>query len=119
MLKTFRKIAVIGLFPLLITPVAQAAEVIGHSDDNTGGQVTGGFTLFLIGGAAGGPLGAIAGGVLGAWAGGETQQQAGLSGDRYTVTTDQGETRSFRSPNQKFKIGERVTIDGIRLRQEQ
>lgn len=115
MLKTFRKIVVIGLFPLLITPVAQAAEVIGHSDDNTGGQVTGGFTLFLIGGAAGGPLGAIAGGLMGAWAGGGTQQQVGLSGDRYTVRTEQGETHSFRSPNQQFQVGDQVDIVGIRL----
>lgn len=119
MLKTFRKIVAIGLFPLLLAPIAQAAEVIGHSDDNTGGQVTGGFTLFLLGGAAGGPLGAIAGGLLGAWAGGETQQQAGLSGDRYTVRTEQGETRSFRSPNRQFEIGDRVTIDGIRLQPDQ
>ncbi|WP_461481643.1 hypothetical protein [Porticoccus sp.] len=116
MLKTFRKItAAIALSTLLLAASAQGAEVIGHGDDNTGGQVSGGFSLFLIGGAAGGPLGAIAGGLLGAWAGGEAQQQAGLSGDRYAVRTEQGETLSFRSPNRQFAIGDRVNIDGIRL----
>lgn len=119
MLRQFRKIAATALVALLAIPVAQATEVVDHSDDNTGGQVTGGFTLFLIGGAAGGPLGAIAGGLLGAWAGGESQQQAGLSGNRYTVRTEQGETRSFRSPNRQFEIGDRVTIDGIRLQPDQ
>lgn len=116
MLRTFRKITAAALFTLLLAPTSQAAEVIGHDDDNTGGQVSGGFTLFLIGGAAGGPLGAIAGGLLGAWAGGEVQQQAGLSGDRYAVRTEQDETLSLRSPNQQFEIGDRVTVDGIRLK---
>lgn len=115
MLITFRKITAATLLALLVAPVSQAAEVIGHSDDNSGGQVSGGFSLLLIGGAAGGPLGAIAGGLLGAWAGGEAQQQAGLSGDRYAVRTEQGETLSFRSPNRQFAIGDRVNIDGIRL----
>ncbi|WP_461517048.1 hypothetical protein [Porticoccus sp.] len=115
MLKTARKITAATLFTLLVAPATQAAEVIGHRDDNTGGQVSGGFSLFLIGGAAGGPLGAIAGGLLGAWAGGEAQQQAGLSGDRYAVKTAQGETLSFRSPNRQFDIGDQVKIDGIRL----
>jgi len=115
MLKPFKKIAALTLLPILLTSAAQAAEVIGHSDDNTGGQVTGGFTLFLLGGAAGGPAGAIVGGLVGAWSGGETQQQAGLSGNRYSVRTEQGEIRSFRSPNRQFEIGDQVEINGIRL----
>ena len=47
MLKSFRKIATAGLIALLITPAIHSAEVIGHSNDNTGGQATGGSILFL------------------------------------------------------------------------
>ena len=115
MLKSFRKITTVGLIALLITPVIHSAEVIGHSNDNTGGQATGGSILFLIGGAAGGPAGALVGALVGTWIGGTTQQQAGLSGDRYTVKTEQGETHAFRSPNREFELGDQVDIVGIRL----
>ena len=115
MLKSFRKIAAAGLIALLIPPAIQAAEVIGHSSDNTGGQITGGSILFLIGGAAGGPAGALVGALVGTWVGDKTQQQAGLSGDRYTVRTEQGETHAFRSPNREFELGDQVDIVGIRL----
>ncbi|MFT6419654.1 MAG: energy-converting hydrogenase Eha subunit B [Porticoccus sp.] len=115
MLKSFKKITAAGLITLLITPAIHSAEVIGHSNDNTGGQVTGGSILFLIGGAAGGPAGALVGAFLGTWVGDKTQQQAGLSGDRYTVITEQGETHAFRSPNREFELGDQVDIVGIRL----
>lgn len=40
---------------------------------------------------------------------------ARAGGDRYKVRTEQGETRSFHSPIRQFEIGDRVTIDCIRL----
>lgn len=95
---------------------ASPGEVIGRSPDNTGGRLLGGWSAFLIGGAAAGPFGALAGAMLGGWAGDKTQAATQQSGNRYLVKTVDGNVSQFRSPNHTFDIGEKVEIDGIRIR---
>lgn len=96
--------------------IADYAEVIGRVPDNTGGRLIGGWSAFLLGGAAGGPFGALAGGLLGALIGDEVQSATKLSGDTYIVETTDGETLRFRSPRYEFAEGDKVIIDGIRIR---
>ncbi|MGH1374100.1 MAG: hypothetical protein ACRBBW_18815 [Cellvibrionaceae bacterium] len=96
--------------------IADSAEVIGRAPDNIGGRLIGGSSAFLLGGAAGGPFGALAGGLVGALIGDETQSSAGLSGNTYIVQTADGEIHHFRSPQHEFTKGDKVIIDGIRIR---
>lgn len=96
--------------------IANSAEVIGRAPDNTSGRLIGGWSAFLLGGAAAGPIGAIAGGLAGVFAGNQTQESAGLSGNVYLVKTDEGVIRRFRSPQHTFTKGDRVSIDGIRIK---
>ncbi|MEQ8803757.1 MAG: hypothetical protein RLP45_17110 [Haliea sp.] len=106
-----------GLITLtLYAGSAAAAEVTGHSPDKTGGRILGGWTAFLIGGAAAGPVGAIVAGLGGAWAGGEVQEASGNSGQLHRIRTDSGETLTLRSPGRTFAVGEQVSIDGMRPR---
>lgn len=100
----------------LCTGGASAAEVIGHSPDKTSGRMLGGWTGFLIGGAAAGPVGALVIGLGGAWAGGELQDVSGNSGQLHHIQTEDGETLTLRSPQQTFAVGSQVTIDGKRPR---
>ncbi len=104
------------LFAYSSATLADSAEVIGRAPDNTGGRLIGGWSVFLLGGAAGGPFGALAGGLVGALLGNETQSSAGLSGNTYIVQTADGKTLRFRSPQHEFIEGDKVLIDGIRIR---
>lgn len=101
---------------LFLTSAAapHAAEVVAQRPDNLSGQMLGGWTAVLLGGAAGGPAGAIAGGLLGAWLGGEVQQVMGASGDAYLIKTDDGEVQRLRSPEHQFEVGDTVAIRGTR-----
>ncbi len=96
--------------------IADSGQVIGRTPDNTGGQLLGGWSVFLLGGAVGGPFGALAGGLVGALLGDQAQSATGLSGNAYLVQTQDGGTLRFRSPNHQFTEGDKVIIDGIRIR---
>lgn len=95
---------------------ANAAEVTGHSPDKTSGRMLGGWTGFLIGGAAAGPIGALVIGLGGAWAGGELQEASGNSGQLHHIQTEEGESLTLRSPQQTFAVGSQVVVDGKRPR---
>ena len=113
-----KRILVCGLLVVSysVGSVTHAEEVVGRSPDRIGGQLTGGYVAFLVGGAAGGPLGAIAGGAIGAWVGGVAQESLGLAGERYQLKTESGELITLRSPNHRFELGDEVRIERGRPR---
>mgnify|MGYP007055197815 FL=1 len=100
--------------PLAVSSFVMADKVVGQSTDKTAGKTLGGFSTFLIGGAAGGPVGAIVAGLAGAWAGGEIQEANNASGNTYQIRKTDGELVDLRSPNHTFAIGDEVIIQGIR-----
>jgi len=108
---------IIGCLALLYSyaSAANSAEVIGRSPDNTSGRMLGGWSTFLLGGAAAGPFGAIAGGLIGIWIGDQAQASSGLSGNTYQIRKEDGSVESIRSPKTSFLIGDQVEIRGIRL----
>lgn len=80
----------------LIAPLANAAEIVGTTEDNSAGEVFGSGVGVLIGGVAGGPIGALVGAGIGYWSGEKTQQGLGQSGTAYLVEDEQGQTREVR-----------------------
>ncbi|MNF17120.1 hypothetical protein D3C80_2204510 [compost metagenome] len=66
-------------------------------------------------GALGGPIGAVAGAAVGYFGGGAAQQSSGLAEPAYLVKPDDGSVQRFRSPGQRFKPGDQVRVNGIRL----
>lgn len=96
------------------TPVI-ADEIIAESADTTAGAGLGVATGTMIGGAAGGPLGALLGAGAGLFAGKAVQRAGGLEERAYVVLTEQGETRTLRSPRTEFSIGQQVERRGNRL----
>ena len=94
---------------LLVSSSSNADEVVKRV-----GQVIGGWSSVLIGGALGGPVGAIAGGLVGAWAGGNVQELSGKSGNSYVIKQENDTEVLIRSPNYSFEMGDKVKILGIR-----
>lgn len=101
------------LLPLQMT---HADEVISIQDDTTGGKVYGGYTAFMLGGAAGGPAGALVGGLVGLCIGDAVQSKTQLAGESYVVKKDDGTISHFRAKKDRFAVGEKVFIDGMYLR---
>lgn len=116
--RTIPRTLIIGTLALLYSgaSIADSSEVIGRSPDNTSGRMLGGWSTFLLGGAAAGPFGAIAGGLIGIWIGDQAQAAAGLSGNHYQVKHADGSVDTVRSPRASFTMGDQVEIQGIRLR---
>ncbi|MCY1465080.1 hypothetical protein D9M71_831820 [compost metagenome] len=73
----------------------------------------------LMFGAIGGPVGAIAGAAVGYFGGSFVQESTGLGEPAYLVRTDDGSVQRFRSPGKRFKPGDQVEVDGIRLRRHE
>ena len=111
---TKKKIVLCALLPLAISSAVMADKVVDQSADNTAGKALGGWSAFVIGGAAGGPVGAIVAGLAGTWAGGEIQSASESSGNTYQIKKTNGEVVQLRSPNHEFAIGDKVIIQGIR-----
>ncbi|MDE3736186.1 hypothetical protein [Metapseudomonas resinovorans] len=103
---------------LLCSPAAFAAEVVSQVPDTTVGKATGGMTGLMLG-AIGGPLGAVAGAAVGYFGGGTAQESGGLAEPAYLVKMDDGSVRRFRTPGQRFQPGDKVEVDGIRLRRQE
>lgn len=80
----------------LIAPLANAAEIVGTTEDNRAGEVFGSGVGVLLGGLAGGPLGALVGAGLGYWSGEKVQQGLGQSGTAFLVEDEQGRIRELR-----------------------
>jgi len=80
----------------LIAPLANAAEIVGTTEDNRAGEVFGSGVGVLLGGAAGGPIGALVGAGIGYFGGQKTQQGLGQTGTAYLVQDDQGQIREVR-----------------------
>ena len=94
---------------------AIADEVIAEQADTTAGAGLGVATGAMLGGAAGGPLGALLGAGTGLFAGKVAQRAAGLEERAYVVRTEQGDTRTVRSPRAEFSMGQQVERRGNRL----
>ncbi|MFG0382252.1 hypothetical protein ACF8C6_15030 [Pseudomonas sp. zbq_18] len=80
----------------LLSPLAQAAEIVGTTEENRVGQVFGSGVGVLLGGAAGGPIGALAGTGIGYWSGEKVQQGLGQSGTAYLIEDASGQVREVR-----------------------
>jgi outer membrane lipoprotein SlyB len=80
----------------LIAPLANAAEIVGTTEDNRAGEVFGSGVGVLLGGAAGGPVGALIGAGIGYMSGEKVQQGLGQSGTAYLVEDEQGHIREVR-----------------------
>lgn len=80
----------------LIAPLANAAEIVGTTEDNRAGEVFGSGVGVLLGGAAGGPIGALVGAGIGYFGGQKTQQGLGQTGTAYLVQDEQGQIREVR-----------------------
>lgn len=86
----------------LLSPLANAAEIVGTTEENRAGEVFGSGVGVLLGGAAGGPVGALVGAGIGYLGGAKVQQGIGQSGTAYLVEEDDGrihELRRNRLPN--------------------
>ncbi|WP_342245558.1 hypothetical protein [Pseudomonas sp. OTU5201] len=103
---------------LLSSPLAFSAEVLSEAPDTTVGKATGGMTGMMLG-AIGGPVGAVAGAAVGYFGGGTAQESSGLAEPAYMVKMDDGSVRRFRTPGQRFQPGDKVEVDGIRLRRQE
>lgn len=80
----------------LIAPLANAAEIVGTTEDNRAGEVFGSGFGVLLGGVAGGPVGALVGAGIGYFGGEKVQQGLGQSGTAYLVEDEQEEVRTLR-----------------------
>ena len=87
----------------LLAPLANAAEIVGTTEENRAGEVFGSGIGVLLGGVAGGPVGALIGAGVGYFSGGEVQQGIGESGTAYLVKNEDGtisELRRNRLPDE-------------------
>lgn len=87
----------------LLSPLANAAEIVGTTEENRAGEVFGSGVGVLLGGAAAGPIGALVGAGIGYLGGAKVQQGVGQSGTAYLVEEDDGrihELRRNRLPTQ-------------------
>lgn len=85
----------------LLAPLANAAEIVGSTEENRVGQTFGSGAGVLLGGAAGGPIGALVGAAIGYFSGEQIQQGSGQSGQAYLIKNDDGsisEVRPSRLP---------------------
>lgn len=80
----------------LLTPLAQAAEIVGTTEENRAGQVFGSGIGVLLGGAAGGPIGALVGAGIGYFGGEQVQRGTGQSGTAYLVEEQDGTLHALR-----------------------
>lgn len=96
----------------LIAPLANAAEIVGTTDDNRAGEVFGSGVGVLLGGAAGGPVGALLGAGIGYWGGQKTQQGLGQTGTAYLVKDEQGQVRTLRRNRLPVDLRAEVTQRG-------
>ncbi len=80
----------------LLAPLANAAEIVGTTEENRAGEVFGSGIGVLLGGVAGGPVGALIGAGVGYFSGGEVQQGIGESGTAYLVKNEDGTISELR-----------------------
>lgn len=95
----------------LLAPLANAAEIVGTTEDNRAGEVFGSGAGVLLGGVAGGPLGALVGAGIGYWSGERVQQSIGQSGTAYLVE-DQGQVRAVRRNRLPAELRAEVALRG-------
>ena len=82
----------------LLAPLANAAEIVGSTEENRVGQTFGSGAGVLLGGAAGGPIGALVGAAIGYFSGEQIQHGSGQSGRAFLVKNDDGSLSEVR-PN--------------------
>lgn len=92
----------------LITPLANAAEIVGTTEENRVGEVFGSGVGVLLGGAAGGPIGALIGAGVGYLGGQQTQQALGQTGTAYLVKDEEGYIREVRRNRLPVQLREEV-----------